>query len=108
MGWILSPKIHMSKPWPSMWQYLVIKPKVKVDWKCQSFSHVRLFVTPMDFSPPGSSARGISQARMLEWAAIPFSGGSSQTRGQTWVSHVAGRFFIVWAIGKSKAKGNSG
>ena len=31
----------------------------------------------MDGSPPGSSVHGILQARILEWAAIPFSGGSS-------------------------------
>ena len=30
---------------------------------------------PMDCSPPGSSVHGISQARMLEWVAIPFSRG---------------------------------
>ena len=28
---------------------------------------------------------------------IPFSRGSSWLRDQTWVSHIAGRFFIVWA-----------
>ena len=28
---------------------------------------------PMDCSPPGSSARGIVQARILEWIAIPSS-----------------------------------
>ena len=28
---------------------------------------------PMDCSPPGSSARGIFQARVLEWVAIAFS-----------------------------------
>ena len=28
---------------------------------------------PMDGSPPGSSARGIFQARVLEWGAIAFS-----------------------------------
>ena len=28
---------------------------------------------PMDFSLPGSSIHGISQARVLEWAAIAFS-----------------------------------
>jgi len=28
----------------------------------------------MDCSPPGSSLRGIPQARILEWVAIPFSG----------------------------------
>ena len=28
---------------------------------------------PMDCSPPGSSVRGIFQARVLEWVAIAFS-----------------------------------
>ena len=28
---------------------------------------------PMDGSPPGSSAHGIFQARVLEWGAIAFS-----------------------------------
>ena len=28
---------------------------------------------PMDCSPPGSSVRGIFQARVLEWGAIAFS-----------------------------------
>ena len=32
---------------------------------------------PMDYSPPGSSIHGISQARILEWAAIAFSRESS-------------------------------
>ena len=42
------------------------------------FNPVRLFVTVcMDHSPPGSSVHGILQARILEWAVIPFSRGSS-------------------------------
>ena len=40
-----------------------------------------------------STAREILQARILEWVAISFSRGSSQPRGQTQVSCVAGRFF---------------
>ena len=35
---------------------------------------------PMDCSPLGSSVHGILQTRILEWVAIPFSGGSSQRR----------------------------
>ena len=38
------------------------------------------------------------QARILEWVASPFSMGSSQPRDQTQLSHIAGRFFISWAI----------
>ena len=33
---------------------------------------------PMDSSLPGSAIHGIFQARILEWAAISFSRGSSQ------------------------------
>ena len=51
---------------------------------------------PMDCSLPGSSIRGIFQARVLEWVAISFSRGSSQPRDQTQVSHIAGRGFTLW------------
>ena len=51
----------------------------------------------MDCSPPGSSVLGIFQARILEWITISFSKGSSQPRGQTLVSCIAGRVFTVWA-----------
>ena len=44
----------------------------------------------MDCSLPGSSVHGISQARILEWAAIRFSRVSSQPRDQTRVSCIAG------------------
>ena len=53
---------------------------------------------PMNYSPPGSSALGIFQERILEWVAMPSSRGSSQPRDRTQVSCIAGRFFIIWAI----------
>ena len=52
---------------------------------------------PMDCSLPGSSVHGILQARILEWVGAPFSRGSSRPRDRTWVSHIAGRFFTIWA-----------
>ena len=36
-------------------------------------------------------------SRPEEWVAIPFSRGSSQSRGRTQVSHIAGGFFTNWA-----------
>ena len=39
---------------------------------------------PMTCSPPGSSVHGILQARILEWAAIFSSRGSSPPRDRTW------------------------
>ena len=41
--------------------------------------------------------QGILQARILEWVAISFSGGSSWPRDWTWVSCIPGRFFSIWA-----------
>ena len=52
---------------------------------------------PMDCSQPGSYVHEILQAIILERVAILFSRGSSQSRDQTWVSCIAGRFFIIWA-----------
>ena len=42
-------------------------------WVLSRFSHVWL-CDPTDCSPPGSSAPGILQARILEWVACPLSG----------------------------------
>ena len=52
---------------------------------------------PMDWGLPGSSVHGILQARILESVAIPFSRGSSQARDWTQVSHIASKFFTIWA-----------
>ena len=50
---------------------------------------------PMDCSLPGSSLHGILQARILGWVAVPLSRGCSQPRDRTWMSYIAGRFFII-------------
>ena len=39
------------------------------------------------------TVQGIPQARILEWAAFPFSSGSSQPKDRTQVSRIAGGFF---------------
>ena len=43
------------------------------------------------------TVHGILQARILEWAAFPFSRGSSQPRDRSQVSHTADGFFTSWA-----------
>ena len=55
---------------------------------------------PVDCGPPGSSVHGIFQARMLEWDAISFSGGSSWTRDWYMSPVLAGRFFTTKPPGK--------
>ena len=44
-------------------------------------------------NPTDYIVHGIFQARILEWVAFPFSGGLSQPRDRTQVSHIAGGFF---------------
>ena len=41
---------------------------------------------PMNYSPPGSTVLGISQARILEWVDISFSRGSSRSSNWTRIS----------------------
>ena len=50
---------------------------------------------PLDCNPPGSSVHGILQARIREWAAMPYSRGSFQPRNQTQISHV----YLHWQQG---------
>ena len=58
---------------------------------------------PMDCSPPGSSVRGILQARILGWVLMPSSRASSQPRDRTCISCsscTAGGFFTTEPLGK--------
>ena len=48
-------------------QRMKVKSESEVAQSCPSLSD------PMDYSLPGSSIRGIFQARVLEWVAIAFS-----------------------------------
>ena len=70
-------------------------------WWCEKRKWSRSVVPTLccliDCSLPGSSIHGIFQARVPEWVAISFSRGSSQPRDWTWVSHIAGRRFTLWA-----------
>ena len=57
---------------------------------------------PMDCSSPGSSVHGILQVRILGWVAVPFSGGSSQPRDQTWVSCIDRQILYHWATWEAR------
>ena len=54
----------------------------------KSLSRVRLFVTPWTVAPQAPLSMGILQARILQWVALPSSGGSSQPKDQTRVSYI--------------------
>ena len=72
---------------------------IEVSQSCQTLCD------PMDCSLPCSSVHWIFQARVLEWAAISFSRGSSWPRDQTWVSHIVGICLTVRATREGILKG---
>ena len=63
-----------------------------MNWKIKTdIKHCRL---------SASSVHGILQARIMEWVAFLFSRGSCP-RDQTWVSHIAGKFFTIWGTSET-------
>ena len=66
-------------------------------WVPSHFIRVQLFATPWTAPCQAPLSIGILQARIMEWVAMPSSRGSSQPRDWTQVSHIAGRFFTIWA-----------
>ena len=79
-----------------MWESAHKESWVLKNWCFQIVMLEKTLESPMDCSLPGSSIYGIFQARVLEWAAISFSRGSSQPRNRTRVSCIVGRRFTVW------------
>ena len=65
-----------------------VKSESEVAQSCLTLSD------PMDCSPPGSSAHGIFQARVLEWGAIAFS-----THTQSTVKFLVIAQVIGWKTG---------
>ena len=98
--WIFSKGILAQRQSPMSFRTILSNFLCLSSWVSEwvkLLGHVRLFVTPWTVAPLGSSIRGILQARVLEWVAISLSRGSSQPRGQTQVSRIAGRCFNLWA-----------
>ena len=58
----------------------------------------------MDYRPPGSSIRGILQARTPKWVAMPSSRGSSQARGVNLCLRqlLHCRWIYRWATGENQ------
>ena len=90
--------------WKTMWEFLkkqeielLYDSAILITGKVLVPQSSPILCNPMDWSPPGSSIHGISQTRMLDWVAISFSRGYSQSSDQTQVSCISGRFFTIWA-----------
>ena len=102
---------HLSKV-PIMREVLLVCVYVFLRGFCYVDSYMLCEVVPVVsdslwphglYSPPGSSVHGVPQARILEWVAISSSMGSSRPRDQAQLSHIAGRFFTVWATRKAQS-----
>ena len=59
---------------------------------------------PMDCSLLCLSVHAVSQARILEWVAYPFSRRTFRPRNRTRVSCIASRFFTSWATREAHMK----
>ena len=85
---------RLPRPWDSpgkntgvgchfLLQCMKVKSESEVAQSCPTLSH------PMGCSPPGSSVRGIFQARVLEWGAVAFF-----TTGTTYIYHLLKRYIL--------------
>ena len=125
-AWGMPGKIQKSKKWPKgMGNHLEQGCPVRIQCKLhvvvvELSKSCPTLCYPMDCSPPGSSDLGISQARIMEWVAVSFSGEIFPPREQShvsctdkwtlycwanWEAHVV--FFIV-STTQEKSQGKSG
>ena len=86
--WITREAQEYWSGWVSGWSHSVVSDSL---W-------------PMDCSLPGLSLHGISQSRILEWVAYPFSRRTFRPRNRTRVSCIASRLFTSWAIREAHMK----
>ena len=99
-------KWHTSSPWgftnstPSPAENPPVTPQCVS--ACSVTQSRQTLCSPMNCSQPGSSVHGVLQARILEWVAIPFSRGSSQSRVRTQDSWIAGGFSTTDSPGKAR------
>ena len=94
--WFIVPVKYQS-PWVGFKSVILSTPWAKPESESEVTQSCPTLCDPIDCSLPGSSVHGIFQAIVLEWDAISFSRGSSQTRAWTQVSRIIDRHFTVWA-----------
>ena len=75
----------------------IVHHRVQLSCACVCMLSRVWLCSSMECSLPGSSVHRISQARILERLAIPFSSGSSWSRGQTCISCIGRQILYHWA-----------
>ena len=95
-------RIYFFKVFTNLTVFLIAKAEY-IYHVCVYAKSLQLCLTlcdSMDYSPPGSTVRGILQARILEWVAMPSFRGSSPPRDGTpslMSPALAGGFFTISA-----------
>ena len=87
---VRAPESFLQSPYMLKWERISIccLQSMYLMWEVSVTQLCPTLWDPTDCSPAGSSVHGILQARILEWVAMPFSRGSSESRDQAWVSSV--------------------
>ena len=76
------PSMGLSRQ--EYWSGVPLPSPISSSWvHAKWFQSCVILWDPLDCSPPSSSVHEILQARILEWAAMSSSKGSSQSRDQT-------------------------
>ena len=106
-GWTthMKPQYKMLNSYALIYFFLMCGPQTthsgfwpeQLSSTAELFSHVQHFETPWTVACQAPLSMGILQAGIPEWVAMPSSRRSSQARGRTQASCVAGRFFTIWA-----------
>ena len=85
--------VAKSRTWLSYFHFHFLLSQTPVSLlcmhACKLLQSCPTHCEPMDCSPPGSSVRGILQARILRWGAVPSSRGSPQLRDETLASYIS-------------------
>ena len=91
---VMAEMYDLPSPWHMQWPCAVLLVNI-FESESVSCSEMPNSLRPLGCSLPGSSVHGILQARMLEWAAIPFFRGLSQPRDCAQISCTGGKFFTI-------------
>ena len=93
----------MNDSWYIAWTCPKWLPQIKKNLSLNHWTQCQVKVKvaqlcPTLCNPMYFTVHGILQARILDWAAYPFTSGSFQPRNQTGVTCIAGGFFNNWAM----------
>ena len=81
----------------SIWKTILSRTGLRETCVCsKSLLLCLTLCNPIDCGPPGSSVHGISQARILEWVAMPSSRGSSTPKDP--FPHLLGLLHCRWIL----------